>query len=114
MNSPTYAVLLLAFVTSGFSSADRPERMDKLAQAEHSQQPDPDSKAVREYWTPERLRNAKPMELPHPDRPIEGNNPAGQGSHEDSHTTGSGSPGSGAVPPVRDNVLVPPSKVDSK
>lgn len=60
------------------------------------------------YWTPERLREAKPIEMPHPDTPPE------EWEHdvpppvdETGSVGGAGSPGGGDVPPDESRYIIP-------
>ncbi len=60
------------------------------------QGPENPADKAEEYWTPERLRKAKPLELPHPAEPPKAvTPPSGQGRS----VTGSGDSGAGSVPP---------------
>jgi hypothetical protein len=104
--------MLLAFATlvNGFSPMQSAACTGKPAAHEGKQQPDGNSSAADQYWTPERLRKAKPMELPHP--PIEGNTRPDQDRKPS--VSGSGNPGLQSVPPDRNNLLVPPDGADSK
>jgi V8-like Glu-specific endopeptidase len=64
---------------------------------------------IEQYWTPQRLLNAKPMEL-YPPVGADGLPIAPQGSADTSPSeSGSGAPPSVEVPPSAGKVLIPPS-----
>ena len=65
----------------------------------------PDAPATDPYWTPERLRAAKPIELPHPDEPApEVPRPSGDAGPS---VSGAGHAGSGGVAPEDRDLLDP-------
>ena len=65
--------------------------------------------ADEEYWTPERLRDAKPIELPHPEGPPEAAEPPDVSPPDEAASeSGAGHLGEGDVPPDETNILVPP------
>ena len=73
------------------------------------QQPNPAGDAGEDYWTPERLRNAKPREV-RPTGPLEGGAPAPPCPSESKAAPGS--PGTGAVGPDPNHVIVPMAPAD--
>jgi hypothetical protein len=70
-----------------------------------AEQANPDAPADDPYWTPERLRAAKPIELPHPSTPPPEATPVPEGAAPS--ISGAGSPGSGGIAPAGENMLDP-------
>ena len=82
---------------------------------ETEQKINPSPERVENYWTPEQLRKAKPIEMPHPAGPPSGkehsdNDRPGQEESE----SGPGSPGVGDIPPGRANILRPKDGISNK
>lgn len=70
-------------------------------------QSNPGMGRAQDYWTPDRLRGAKPLDLPHPraEPPNAISPPAKAGG--DNSATGAGNAGGPAVPPETTNLLDP-------
>lgn len=81
----------------------------------HSEEPPAQNKSQLpsendEYWTPERLREAKPLELPHPETPApKATFPEPEGESSDTiapSIEAPGDPGAGDVHPSEKNLLI--------
>jgi len=71
--------------------------------------PQPDGATDPDYWTPERMRSAKPVEM-HPDGPIaDGDDPI---ACPPASRTAPGHPGSGEIAPDQGNQ--PPARIDPR
>lgn len=94
-------IAILAYrVTAGSGDASSESPVEQKVN------PSPDADA--KYWTPERLREAKPIVMPHPASP-----PSGWDSFttrqpdEEGSASGTGGSGDGDVAPDESNVLFP-------
>lgn len=98
MNRSTGAAFLAVII--GAATIGSMAMGDKAAEKTN-----PDAPATDPYWTPERLRAAKPIELPQPDGPApEAPQPADDAGPS---VSGAGHPGSGEIAPEDRDLLDP-------
>ena len=67
-----------------------------------------DSKTGDQYWTPKRLKEAQPIEMPHPASPPDSfASPPSQGPDRKGSVSGSGNAGGSGIAPDETNILFP-------
>jgi len=72
---------------------------------------EPRGDASEPYWTPERMRAAKPLPLPHPDAAPPEAPATSEGAPS---VSGAGSPGGGSVPPEDETLPAPAPEGSAK